>query len=111
MVKTIHKCEICNWSYNTYEDALECELQETEKPLASVGDVVDYFKEGIEGWDSCDTHLQDLIIMEIKVSQYNPHRLEYVLGWVSDSGKLIHDMHAQVDDNEDFIQFCTLKGK
>jgi len=111
MVKTVmtYKCEICNWSYDNFEDAKNCEGRVFDEPLAKVGDIVDYFQKGIEGWDSIDTFLDDLVIMEIRKNRYNPHHLEYVLGWESDSGKLIEDVHADVNSNYDFEERCTIK--
>lgn len=103
---TVHRCEICNAGYDTYEDALECETQEAEQPLAKVGDAVDYFKKGVEGWDSSDTHLTDLVIMDIKPYKYNPHQLEYILGWATDSGEILEEFHASVESNYEFEERC-----
>lgn len=59
--------------------------------------------------DSADTHLTDLVIMDIRENEYNPHQLEYILGWISDDGTLIEDNHARVDLNNDFENYCTIK--
>lgn len=113
MVKTItkYKCEICNDERISYEEAFNCEQYGYEEPLAKIGDVVDYFEAGIEGWDSVDTDLPDLIITDIKRSEYNPHYLEYILSWRHENGELIVDHHANVGSNQEFIHKCTLKSE
>ena len=104
-----YECEICKRKYQSLDDAQTCENYGYEQPLAKVGDVVNYFKEGIEGWDSCDILLEDLTILDMRRDNRNPHFLEYVLGWQHESGEWITDFHAQVDSNSEFVEYCTIK--
>lgn len=87
-----HQCDICKREYNHQEDALSCENYGYEQPLAKVGNMVGWYKKGIVGWDDD-----------------NPHYLEYTLGWESDEGKWVEEIHAPVENNFDFKKYCTLK--
>lgn len=104
-----HQCDICKREYNHQEDALSCENYGYEQPLAKVGDMVGWYKKGIVGWDDGDTFFDDLKILKIERCNYNPHYLEYTLGWESDEGKWVEEIHAPVENNFDFKKYCTLK--
>jgi hypothetical protein len=97
-----YQCEICYNFYDNEDEALACENQGVEKPLAKLYDHVSFRDDWNGGFDPAWYGLQVVNIKE------GSHEVVYELGLVFDeeTGDLTHDEY--IYGNNEFKDKCKL---